>query len=422
VNLYVWGENDFLRAFRFDSASQRLTEPAFTRGTVLPPIGMPGGMMTLSADGSAGGTGILWATTPRAGDANQNVVPGVLHAFDAELLGNPLWSSSGPGDDPLNFAKGSPPLVANGRVYLASMSNVVSVYGPKTNPRPVQNLALNKATTGSAACNANEGSAKAVNGSVSGGNSDKWCSLASGTKALTVDLGASVPVNQVVIEHAGAGGEPFDWNTRAYDVQLGTDGTTFTTVASVSANIQSITTHDIPVQNARFVRLNVVTPTQTADGAARIYELGVYGPPASGPTTATFEAEAAPVGGFTTGRVERVALDTGYSGGQGVILEGHAASDFLTFNVDVPEARTYDVRVRLKRLGNRSIWQLDINGVNQGGTVDGFAAAASFPEVDLGNASFTTAGVKSFRFRATGKNASSTDFWVAIDYIRLIPQ
>jgi hypothetical protein len=422
LNLYVWGENDFLRAFRFDASSQRLTEPAFTRGTVLPPIGMPGGVMTLSADGSVGGTGILWATVPRAGDANQAVVPGVLHAFDAELLGSPLWSSSGPGDDPLNFSKGSPPLVANGRVYLASLSNVVSVYGLKTNPRPPQNLALNKTATGSAPCNANEAPPKAVNGSVSGGNSDKWCSLASGTKSLQVDLGASVPVSQVVIEHAGAGGETFDWNTRAYDVQLSTDGASFGTVASVGDNIQSITTHNIPVQNARFVRLNVNTPTQTTDAAARIYELAVYGPAAGGPAMAMFEAESTPVGGFTAGRVERVALDAGYSGGQGVILEGHAAGDFLTFNVDVPEARTYDVVVRLKRLGNRGTWQLDINGTNQGWTVDGFGTAASFPEIDLGNASFPTAGVKSFRFRVTGKAASSTDFWVAIDYIKLIPR
>src|SRR5256885_11767497 len=43
---------------------------------------------------------ILWATLPRAGDANQSIVPGVLYALDAESL-SMLWSSAAPGDDPL---------------------------------------------------------------------------------------------------------------------------------------------------------------------------------------------------------------------------------------------------------------------------------------------------------------------------------
>src|SRR5262249_48844320 len=75
------------------------------------------------------------------------------------------------------------------------------------------------------------------------------------------------------------------------------------------------------------------------------------------------EAESLTVSAFTAGRVERVALDTGYSNGQGVILEGHQAGDFITFTFNVPEARTYDLRVRIKMLGNRGIWQFDSNGV-----------------------------------------------------------
>src|SRR5579864_9737007 len=98
-------------------------------------------MMTISANGSRSGTGILWAAVPRAGDANQMTVPGDLYAFDAENLAL-LWSSSAPGDDPLNFAKGSPPIVANGKVYVASISNFVSVYGLRKRPPAQQNLAF----------------------------------------------------------------------------------------------------------------------------------------------------------------------------------------------------------------------------------------------------------------------------------------
>ena len=63
---------------------------------------------------------------------------------------------------------------------------------PGTPPGNGTNLALNKATKSKqASCAASEGPAKAVNGSVSGGNSDKWCSAVAGTKTLEVDLGAN---------------------------------------------------------------------------------------------------------------------------------------------------------------------------------------------------------------------------------------
>ena len=305
-------------------------------------------------------------------------------------------------------------MVANGKVYAASFSNSVSVYGLRSAPRP--NLALNKPATGSTSCNANEGPAKAVNGSVSGGNTDKWCSLTA-PRFLQVDLGASFNVDQVVIRHAGAGGESTSFNTRDFNIQVSANGTSFTTVATVTGNTASVTTHNITPTAARFVRLNVTTPTQTTDGAARIYEFEVYG---SGSGTITYEAESLTF--VNSPDVERVFSDANTSGGQGVIMEGNAVGDSLTFTVNVPEARTYDIRVRIKRLNNRGIWQFASDNVNLGPTVDGFAASASYPEIDLGSMAFTTAGNKSFRFRVTGKNASSSSFWIAVDYIRLIPQ
>ena len=414
LNLYTWGENDFLRGWRFNATTQTFNMPAFAAGSVLPPVGMPGGLISISANGSLPGTGILWVTQPSSGDSNQMVVPGVLRAFNAETLAL-LWSSTAAADSMLNFSKGAGgPLVVNGKVYAASFSNSVSVYGLRTAPRP--NLALNKPATGSTACNSNEAPAKAVNGSVSGGNTDKWCSLTA-PRFLQVDLGASFNVDQFVIRHAGAGGESTTLNTRDFDIQVSADGTTFTTVATVTGNTASVTTHNITPTAARFVRLNVTTPTQTTDGAARIYEFEVYG---SGSGPVTFEAESLTSTG--SGDTKRVFSDANLSGGQGVILEGNAVNDFLTFTVNVPEARTYDVRVRIKRLNNRGIWQFDTEGGNLGSTVDGFAASASYPEIDLGSRAFATAGNKSFRFRVTGKNASSSSFWIAIDYIKLIPQ
>ena len=136
-------------------------------------------------------------------------------------------------------------------------------------------LALNKPATADSQCAAAEGPAKAVNGSVTGGSGDKWCSLGT-TKFLRVDLGTAVPVGRFVVRHAGSGGEPARWDTRDFDVQTSLDGTTWTTVAAVRGNTADVTTHTISRTNARFVRLNVVTPTQDTDRAARIYEFEAY--------------------------------------------------------------------------------------------------------------------------------------------------
>ncbi|GAA1655527.1 hypothetical protein GCM10009744_55030 [Kribbella alba] len=137
------------------------------------------------------------------------------------------------------------------------------------------NLALNKAATGSAACATSEGPAKAFNGSVSGGNSDKFCSLAS-SKWLQVDLGASQALGSVEVSHAAAGGESASFNTRAFTVQTSTNGTSWTTRSTVTNNTAAVTTHSITGVTARYVRLNITTPTQGTDPAARIYELKVF--------------------------------------------------------------------------------------------------------------------------------------------------
>jgi hypothetical protein len=138
------------------------------------------------------------------------------------------------------------------------------------------NLALNRPATGSAACNANEAPAKAVNGSVSGGNSDKFCSAVS-PGWLQVDLGSAQTLGSLTVRHAGAGGESTTYNTRAFTIQLSTNGSTWTTAVTVTANAASVSSHAIAAQSARYVRLNVTTATQSAATPTRIYELEVYG-------------------------------------------------------------------------------------------------------------------------------------------------
>ena len=143
--LYVWGEDDFLRTFRYNGID--FDAATYRRGTVLTPQigqGMPGAFLSLSARGSQPGTGVLWANAVYDGDANQMTRPGILRAYDATNAVTELWNNyQVAGDDCGYFAKGAHPVAVNSKVYLSSFGvanktsgGQVCVYGLKS--RPVQ--------------------------------------------------------------------------------------------------------------------------------------------------------------------------------------------------------------------------------------------------------------------------------------------
>ncbi|HWM05343.1 MAG TPA: discoidin domain-containing protein [Actinophytocola sp.] len=159
--------------------------------------------------------------------------------------------------------------------YLERTAFWAAEFEEQRGSQPVVNLALDKPATADSSCNADEGPAKAVNGSVTGGNADKWCSLG-GSKWLRVDLGAVTPVGRFVLRHAGAGGEPARFNTRDFDLQVSTNGTDWTTVVAARGNTADVSTHPITPVSARYLRIDVLDPTQGTDPAARVYELEAY--------------------------------------------------------------------------------------------------------------------------------------------------
>jgi hypothetical protein len=120
ARIYAWGENNPLKAYKYSQGLlQEVDAPK--QSVYRPPHGMPGGMLALSANGSAAGTGILWAVVPLDGDANrQRGVTGIVLALDAEDVSRTLWTSEQFSDrDRLGlFAKFSPPVVANGKVFV----------------------------------------------------------------------------------------------------------------------------------------------------------------------------------------------------------------------------------------------------------------------------------------------------------------
>jgi hypothetical protein len=100
--------------------------------------GMPGGMLAVSSNGKLPNTGVVWATAPVDGDANRDVVEGIVRAYDAtELDPTPidpttprlklLWDSRRAGVK-FNYSKFCPPVVADGRLLVATYDGRVDVY------------------------------------------------------------------------------------------------------------------------------------------------------------------------------------------------------------------------------------------------------------------------------------------------------
>jgi hypothetical protein len=139
--LFVQGENNKVHVFARNNGHFGATPIA--RGTATAswgtssPGGMPGGILSLSANGTS--NGILWVNeafgnVPNDPDSNQNPTPNILRAYDISTAGSgalqPIWDSETEPNDRVGAAtKFAPPLVANGKVYQSTYDNQVVVYG-----------------------------------------------------------------------------------------------------------------------------------------------------------------------------------------------------------------------------------------------------------------------------------------------------
>lgn len=120
ARVYAWGENSTLKAFTYGQGRLRDVGNA-RKSAYRPPDGMPGGMLTVSANRATAGSGIVWAVVPLDGDANQQRgVKGIVLALDAQDVTRTLWTSEQLAQrDRLGlFAKFAPPMVADGKLFV----------------------------------------------------------------------------------------------------------------------------------------------------------------------------------------------------------------------------------------------------------------------------------------------------------------
>ena len=121
--------------------------------------------------------------------------------------------------------------------------------------------------------------------------------------------------------------------------------------------------------------------------------------------------------------------DTLASNQNGVKFNSNAIDDSVTFVVPNVPAGTYNIRVGVKKSNSRGTFQLYAyktgeytSGSNLGGVQDLYAASDSYTELNIANWTVGSESDKSFRFKVKGKNVVSSDYTLAFDYIKLIPQ
>jgi hypothetical protein len=114
--LYAMPEKDYLRAFQFDLHTRHVEENPYKVSQFRVPDGMPGGAIAVSANDNR--DGVIWVSMPRSQDATGGIHAGTLLAADALDL-HELWR-----DDCVRyFAKFNPPIIADGKVILATFAD-----------------------------------------------------------------------------------------------------------------------------------------------------------------------------------------------------------------------------------------------------------------------------------------------------------
>lgn len=134
-------------------------------------------------------------------------------------------------------------------------------------------LSKDKNIEASSYVNENEAPIFAVDGKID----TKWCAVGPAPHEITIDLGDIKTISEVKISHAEEGNESSTMNTKGYSIKISEDGNNFTEVKKITQNTKGNTSDTFPAVSGRFVKLVVDKPTQSADTAARIYEIEVYG-------------------------------------------------------------------------------------------------------------------------------------------------
>jgi legume-like lectin family protein len=205
----------------------------------------------------------------------------------------------------------------------------------------------------------------------------------------------------------------YDGTTLAMTITDATAGKSFT--ASWAVNIPSVVG-----ASSAYAGFTAGTGSSTAT-----QEILTWSYASGAPTTKVpiqYEPENLMNSSVSSGPTYRVFAWTGFTDGNGTILDATRVGDSVTITLNVPQAGTYDVKVAVKLVLSRGVMQLSVNGTNVGPAEDQYLSSNAWKEFDIGNVLVSSAGNQSFKFTVVGKNSSSSGYSISFDYIKLTPQ
>jgi parallel beta-helix repeat protein len=122
----------------------------------------------------------------------------------------------------------------------------------------------------------------------------------------------------------------------------------------------------------------------------------------------------------------RMQNESGLSNGAGTVFRADAVGDFVTYAVAIPEPGTYDIALRIKAGANRPIVELATSPGTTTfttiGSVDLYRSSLAYANRSAGSFTFSSAGIKHFRLKVTGRNVNSTGYLCYYDYINVTKQ
>jgi len=397
--LYIWPNNGTLDAYQFTGSGFNATP--ISQSTIVAPSGSSGGVLTVSANGSNPGTGIVWASMPITDDGDHGVHAGVLRAFDANNLTTELWDSQmNATRDALGlWPKYSPPTVNNGKVYMASFpsdgvsATAISVYGLLPNfsisASPAsQSAVVGGSTTYTTTVAVVGGFAGVVTLSASGLPSGATASFSpatvtgSGTSTLTVTTASTTPLGSSTLTITGTSGVQVQSTTVTLSVVSQPPPPDFTIAGSPST--QTVVAGNTTTYTATIGSLN---------GFAGVVTLSASGLPSG--ATASFSP--ATVTGSGTSTLTVTTLGTTTLGTSTVTLTGTSGSTSHTASVTLIVAAPPKV--------------ISIDFVGQGTAMGSAEVAGVVQKANWNNASGLTNTTGQSLVDETGAASGATVTW-----------
>jgi hypothetical protein len=129
--LYNWGAEDWVKAYAFNGSTFAATPSSQGSGTQVYPGGILRSPPTAIPPAAACCGRRSTPAAVNTASLTMRLIRAFCMPFDANNVATELWNSTmnSARDNYGNFAKYVPPLVANGKVYVATFSDQVAVYG-----------------------------------------------------------------------------------------------------------------------------------------------------------------------------------------------------------------------------------------------------------------------------------------------------